>query len=652
MSAQESHKPAKEKRSVRDHVSRLAIDHAVTLKLGKGWRTSPGEPGKQVPVEQGATHPNSPKPSSDTLPICIVGSGAAGLYAALILQSLGLSYEILEAQPNNNPDDDRVGGRIYTYRFNGQTGLKAHIGDPARYDYIDMGAMRFPHYTFQQRVFDLFKYVEISDLVIPYGMSNDNAIDYYNGVRVLQGSPSLASTSDIFKMSSANPGGLVDPNYLSYQPTPGGPTVNCNDGEYWMHKAYGPFVQAFEQGTSGMSIKAGWAKAVVYDPLTARVFLTLKDPGPDYQKYPPEVVEWLEMMNTGVGQAFLESLLDALDFDNPWAKTVAGTRAGSVSANGSVDWFCLDGGSDRLIYGMLDKIKAEGGPAPVRNARVTSIAPASDGKSMLVQVEGQSGTTSYSQVICTTPLGCLASIDVSECQLSVTQKVAIRSLGYDASTKVAIKFPTRWWEDPKVMESPILGGGVTHTDLPLRVIVYPSYGTNQITSGVATGVIIVSYTWAQDARRIGSISGPESIDTLIELVLGNLATIHNVTRDQMGKPIATKVINWDNEPYARGAFALFGPNQFGQENGYSLFASLKSPAAYGRLHFAGEATSIHHAWVLGALNSAWRAVYNALANDPNAGKLRQDLIDKWLVPDEEELYSLTKLAHLGSHGKM
>lgn len=102
------------------------------------------------------------------------------------------------------------------------------------------------------------------------------------------------------------------------------------------------------------------------------------------------------------------------------------------------------------------------------------------------------------------------------------------------------------------------------------------------------------------------------------------------------------------DPYTRGAFALYGPGQFGYASPTgqavphppSMFSALKAPAANGKLHFAGEATSAHHAWVLGSLNSAWRAVYNALEGHP---LLQADLIDKWGIPDEETEINLKSL---------
>ncbi|OBZ77639.1 hypothetical protein A0H81_02547 [Grifola frondosa] len=54
--------------------------------------------------------------------------------------------------------------------------------------------------------------------------------------------------------------------------------------------------------------------------------------------------------------------------------------------------------------------------------------------------------------------------------------------------------------------------------------------------------------------------------------------------------------SWDNDEHTRGAFALCGLAKFGQpDDAQSMFAAIKAPAAGGQLHFAGEATSAHHA---------------------------------------------------------
>lgn len=60
--------------------------------------------------------------------IGIIGAGVSGLYTGLILERLGIDYEILEAS-------DRIGGRVYTHSFSGKDDQ----------EYYDIGAMRFPN---------------------------------------------------------------------------------------------------------------------------------------------------------------------------------------------------------------------------------------------------------------------------------------------------------------------------------------------------------------------------------------------------------------------------------------------------------------------------------------------------------------------------
>lgn len=62
------------------------------------------------------------------LKVGIIGAGAAGLYAAMLLDSLGIDYDIHEGS-------GRIGGRIYTYRFDQKAWDMAKPDQPAYYDY-------------------------------------------------------------------------------------------------------------------------------------------------------------------------------------------------------------------------------------------------------------------------------------------------------------------------------------------------------------------------------------------------------------------------------------------------------------------------------------------------------------------------------------
>lgn len=64
---------------------------------------------------------------NDVITIGIVGAGISGLYVALMLDYLNdprFTYEILEA----NPDEARVGGRLYTHHFKGGKADDYYVG--------------------------------------------------------------------------------------------------------------------------------------------------------------------------------------------------------------------------------------------------------------------------------------------------------------------------------------------------------------------------------------------------------------------------------------------------------------------------------------------------------------------------------------------
>lgn len=68
--------------------------------------------------------------------------------------------------------------------------------------------------------------------------------------------------------------------------------------------------------------------------------------------------------------------------------------------------------------------------------------------------------------------------------------------------------------------------------------------------------------------------------------------------------------DWYHNPFTVGAYASYGPGDF-----KNLYPSISKPASDGYLHFGGEVASYHHGWVSGALDSAWRCVYEILSKD-------------------------------------
>jgi hypothetical protein len=97
--------------SIRDHYAKLVIrKHHEKLSRPDGpWRH--GLPQCRAPSPQG--------PQKVPVKVGIIGAGAAGLYAALIIDSLAdprITYDILDANPMT---DRKGGGRLYTFNFQG-----------------------------------------------------------------------------------------------------------------------------------------------------------------------------------------------------------------------------------------------------------------------------------------------------------------------------------------------------------------------------------------------------------------------------------------------------------------------------------------------------------------------------------------------------
>ncbi len=236
--------------------------------------------------------------------------------------------------------------------------------------------------------------------------------------------------------------------------------------------------------------------------------------------------------------------------------------------------------------------------------------------------------------------------------LSYRKRRAIIELHYDSATKVLLEFSKRWWEfteeeweremeavrpglyrefqaqseresdsgrtallgaDPDVDETRIAGrekafyaelrhqhapgreatnvfGGGSLTDNPNRFLYYPSHPV----PGSDGGVVLASYSWADDASRWDSMSDDERY----AFALRGLQSIHG-RRIEVFYTGHGQTQSWLRNRYAFGEAAVFTPGQLTQFH-------LDIPAAEGPVHFAGEHTSLKHAWIEGAVESAVR----------------------------------------------
>jgi monoamine oxidase len=238
----------------------------------------------------------------------------------------------------------------------------------------------------------------------------------------------------------------------------------------------------------------------------------------------------------------------------------------------------IPGGMDRLPNAFFERLADR-----VRlGAEVYAIEHDADGVTVHYKTEAGRFRIRADHAIVTVPFPVLRTIEVTPA-LSAAKQRAIRQLSYHASTKILFGVRERIWE----AADGILGGG-TVTDLPVRRLNYPTPDptTNR-------GVLLASYTWGQDALQWGAMDE----ETRLEEALDDVERIHPGIR-KVYETGATHA--WYGDRWARGAFALFAPEQQTE-----LHPAILAPE--GRIRFAGEHCSLYHAWIQGALESGIRA---------------------------------------------
>jgi monoamine oxidase len=216
------------------------------------------------------------------------------------------------------------------------------------------------------------------------------------------------------------------------------------------------------------------------------------------------------------------------------------------------------------------------------------------------------------RVILTIPFSALRHVDVQP-PFPHEKRKSIRQLHYDTSTKILLQFRKAFWEAEGIF------GGNTTTDLPLRFIYYPSHGWKN----GGPSVMLASYTWSDDSLRWDSLSERERVRFALE----NVARIHGP--QAMEHFVTGTSHSWVENEYTCGAFALFEPSQQS-----TLWPYIASPD--DRVYFAGEHTTLQHAWIEGALESGIRAAIEANTEAGQVRPLRKEKLPTYPPPDKRQ----------------
>lgn len=228
-------------------------------------------------------------------------------------------------------------------------------------------------------------------------------------------------------------------------------------------------------------------------------------------------------------------------------------------------------GSSRLIEGMAAMLKRE-----IRlNTHVTAIRTEEGG----VTVEDRAGGRhTANHVVCTVPLTLLRQIAI-EPGLPPLQAEAVRDIPYGAMTSVYFSVRSRYWEED---------------GLPPGIWSDRSFG-NVLPFVTERG----DYLWViVKEPAFGQMTDEEVMQRIT-------AEMHEIRPSTVGRIEATKVVNWSSYPWLQGHTMYMEPGQIAR------FGNVVA-APHGRLHFAGEHTSVTMLGMEGAMESGERAAFEIL----------------------------------------
>jgi monoamine oxidase len=192
--------------------------------------------------------------------------------------------------------------------------------------------------------------------------------------------------------------------------------------------------------------------------------------------------------------------------------------------------------------------------------------------------------------ICTLPFPVLKDVEIAPA-FSELKMAAIDNYGLGSIARVYVQTRTRFWRNDPLGA---LGGlNMIGTDTPVERI----WNTSPLQPDRAMGML-QSYMFDENALAFARIPPKERVSTWIRRMAQFVPDLPN-------QVVASYYKVWHEDPWQKGAFAFVKPNEFGR-----MWPAARR--AEGRVHFAGEHTSVWGAYQNGALESAERCVQEVL----------------------------------------
>jgi monoamine oxidase len=212
-------------------------------------------------------------------------------------------------------------------------------------------------------------------------------------------------------------------------------------------------------------------------------------------------------------------------------------------------------------------------------APVVGIEQDSKGVRVAYLHAGAQESLAADRVVCTVPFSILRRIKVSP-EFTPEKRRAVEEMPYTSVARTYLQTASKFW-----LEEGLTGSATT--DLS-NMLVFDGAPGQTPRRG-----ILEAYFAGPQARRLTAMREPERVLSTLAL----MEKVHPRLRREF-EVGATKC--WDEDEWARGAYAWYKPGQMS-----SLLPHVAR--AEGRIHFAGEHASSLFGWMQGALESGNRA---------------------------------------------
>jgi len=234
------------------------------------------------------------------------------------------------------------------------------------------------------------------------------------------------------------------------------------------------------------------------------------------------------------------------------------------------------GGNDQLPKGLARALSGQ----VLYDRPVRKIAHDAAGATVSFEEGGALRTLRTPRLVVALPFKVLRDIEVTP-SFSPAKTKCIATLAYGHVMKLAMQYGRRFWDEPASL------GQRVFTDTMLRRVYHFS-----IDQPGPRG-ILMSFTSGADAEALGRMTDAERVRAA-------LAEEAKIWPEAPQHFEGGAVKYWNEDPWIRGSYSFEG---VGQARDFLEIAA----AAEGRVHFAGEHTSVHRASMNGALESGVRA---------------------------------------------